>query len=216
MIAAFFDLDGTIVKGTSAIRFTRFLFRRKLLHINLRVVIPALKTAYDYLSGNISEYMDDSDDLFAMALKGLKKTVVEEQARQYAGLEMHYVFKKTLKIINEHKKKGHKLFLLSASNDEIVKEIGKLLGFDESFGTRFETKKGKITGKILSPSLIGKDRVFIVKKLAKKYKIDLKKSYSYGNCINDVFVLESVGNPVAVNPNQFLKPIAKKRKWKII
>lgn len=214
--AAFFDLDGTIVKGVSGVRFTRFLIRRGILKMKISAIIPSLKIVYDVLSGKVEKYMDEVDDLIGLSFKGLREELIKEQAEQYAGLEKHYVYKKVEKIIKKHKKKKHKLFLLSASPHELVEEVGKELGFDESYGTRIKSSKGVYTGVIKKPAMIGKERVKIVKKLAEKYNINLEKSYAYGNCVNDVHVMESVGNPVAVNPNKYLEPIAEKRGWKKI
>ena len=214
--AAFFDLDGTIVEGTSGLRFARFLFRRRILPLKTSLIIPSLKIFYDLVKGEVNKYMDEVDDMLGTSMKGVKKSLVQEQAKQYAGLEKHYMRANIVKVINNHKKNGVKLFMLSASPDELVKEVGKMLGFDESIGTRIETRGGIYTGRVLKPSLIGKDRVEIVKKLAKKYNINLNQSFAYGNCVNDVPVLETVGNPVAVNPNKYLKPIAVKNNWTIM
>jgi HAD superfamily hydrolase (TIGR01490 family) len=168
------------------------------------------------MSGNVNGFMKEVDDLIGLSLKGIPQEVIKEQAKQYAGLESHYVYKKILKRINFHKSKKHKLFLLSASLHELVEKIGEILDFEESVGTKLQVRRGVYTGVVKKPSMIGKDRLKIVKRLAKKHNINLKKSYAYGNCVNDLHVLEAVGNPVAVNPNAFLKPIAKKKGWKII
>ncbi|MBN1923837.1 MAG: HAD family hydrolase [Nanoarchaeota archaeon] len=215
-VAAFFDLDGTIVRGVSSVRFSRFLIRRKILPIKLSVLKPTLKTVFNYFKGNIKEYMDGADDIMAASMKGLSKKVIELQAKQYVRLELDKVYKKTLKAINEHKSKNHLLFLLSASFDELVKEFGKLLGFDESIGTRLETRKGVYTGVIKSPSMIGEDRAVIVKKLAKKYNVDLSKSFAYGDSFNDKEVLKIVGNPFVVNPDDFMRKTARKKNWKVL
>lgn len=214
--AAFWDLDGTIVKGISGLRFTRFLIRRRVLPFKKSIILPAFRTAYDILRGKREEGIDEVDDLLAKWMKGLDKKKIEEQAMQYARLELNKVYKKSEKLIKWHKKKEHKLILLSVSPDELIEEIGKLLGFHECFGTNLEVKKGVYTGKINKPSLISKNRVKIIKLMEEKYDLDLSKSYAYGNDINDAPVLEAVGNPVAVNPNSYLKPIAVKNNWRII
>ncbi len=215
-IGAFFDLDGTIVKGVSAIRFSRFLVRRKILQPRLSVIPSIMKLFYDYLNKKNPDYIDEADDVLALSMKGLNKSIIEEQANQYAGLELNNVITKSMKLINEHKRKKHMLFLLSVSPDELVKKIGDLLGFDESIGTRLSVKRGVYTGKITTPSLIGTHRVKIVKRLARKYNISLGDSFAYGDSLNDVPVLESVGNPHPLNADKMLKSVAKRENWKVL
>lgn len=216
VVGAIFDLDGTIVKHVSGLRFAKYLIRKKVLSVRLSIFIPSLKSFYNFFAKKVSKYIHDVDLVWGASMKGVKKDVVVKHSNKYAVLELKRVYKKMIKKINFHKEQGHKLILMSASPDELVKAVGELLGFDEAIGTRLIVKNGVYTGRVKKPYLSGKDRVTLMKKLAKKHKINLKKSYAYGNCINDLGVLESVANPVAVNPDRYLKLIAKKKGWQII
>ena len=64
--------------------------------------------------------------------------------------------------------------------------------------------------------MIGKERAAVAKRIAKKLKINLAESFAYGNCINDLEVLELTGNPFAVNPNKHLLAVARKKGFRII
>ena len=121
-----------------------------------------------------------------------------------------------MKRIEWHKKKRHKLILLSVSPDEYTNSVANLLGFDYARGSKLKTLKGRYTGELITPSMIGSERAIVAKKIAKKLKISLKESYSYGNCVNDLNVMELTGNPYAVNPNKHLSPIARIKGFKIL
>lgn len=215
-IAAFFDLDGTIVRGTSGIRFYRYLAVRRLLPLHMSSLKLLIKTMYNIFKSEVAQYLDDMDDLMAKINLGVKQSEFKKHAKSYAIRELEFIYKKTLKEINFHRKKGHKLILLTASPDELAQEIKEILRFDYAKGTTFLVTKGRYNGKIVHPAMIGKERAEVVKNIAKKLNIDLKKSYAYGNCINDFNVLELVKYPVAVSPNKFLKPVAIQKDWRIL
>ncbi len=215
-IAAFFDMDDTLIEGNSGFRFIKFLYKKKALKANKSVIIPGLKLAYSYIKGDYIKTVDQADNLIAIAFKGASKKKVQSLAEEFAKQDIKNAKPKTMKRIEWHKIHGHKLILLSVSPDEYVTSVAKLLGFDYARGSKLKTIKGVYTGDLIYPSMIGRDRAIIAKKIAKKFKINLQKSYSYGNCINDLNVMELTGNPYAVNPNKFLSPIARTKGFKIL
>ncbi|MDD2678351.1 MAG: HAD-IB family hydrolase [Candidatus Nanoarchaeia archaeon] len=215
-IGAFFDLDGTIIKGNSGLRFMRFLYNQKALKAKKSAIIPGIKLAYSYLKGDFMGAVDRADNLMALSFKGAEKKQIKKFAKIFAKNDSKNFLKKIMQIAEWHKKKGHKLVLLSVSPEDLVKEFGKILKFHASAGSKFREKNGIYTGELITPSMVGKERALVAKKIAKTLKIDFKKSYSYGNCINDLQVLELAKNPFAVNPNKHLSKIARKKGFRII
>jgi HAD superfamily hydrolase (TIGR01490 family) len=215
-IGAFFDFDDTIIKGNSGLRYVKFLYESKILKVKKSTIIPSLKLAYSYLKGDYMDAVDKADNLMALAFKGANKSETIRAAEFFVLKDIKNLKDSILERIKWHKDKGHKLVLLSASPDDVIKKFGKFLGFDYAIGSRFGAKNNIYTGELITPSMIGTERALVVKKIAKKLKIDLNKSFAYGNCINDLNVLELVGNPFAVNPNKYLSPIARKKGFKII
>ncbi len=214
--AAVFDLDGTIVKGTSGIRFARFLIRRNIIKIRMNNLIPSLIAVYDFIRKNLINSYIEIDKVWGNSIKGLREEVLNEQARQYARLEHRYMRESMLEKIKYHKENNHVLILFSATPHELVHFIGEELGFDIIRGMRVKTEKGVYTGEVKKPYMIGEGRLQVLKKIAKKNNIDIAESYAYGNCVSDEPVLEASGHPVAVHPNYFLKKTAERKGWKII
>jgi len=214
--AAFFDLDDTIIKGNSGLRYMKDLYQKRILKPHASTIIPSIKLALSYFKGDYKKAVDQADNLMALAFKGSSKKKAAEYADFFAKKDSKNFKEKIIKRIEWHKKEGHKLILLSASPNEVVEKFGKILGFDYATGSRFKDKGGIYTGELVTPSMIGKERAIVAKKIAKELKIDLKKSYAYGNCVNDLEVLEITGNPLAVNPNRHLAPLARKKGFRII
>ena len=215
-IAAFFDLDGTIIKGTSGLRFMRYLYSNKILKAKSSTIIPSLRLAYSYLRGDYLGAVDQADNLLAIAMKGLSSKVVRKAAQVFAKIDSKNFNDSVIRKIEWHRQQGHKLILLSVTQDELAKSFGKILKFDYSIGSRLTKKEGIYEGNIVHPSMIGKERAAVAKRIAKKLKINLAKSFAYGNCINDLEVLELTGNPFAVNPNKHLLAVARKKGFRII
>ncbi len=216
VVAAFFDLDGTFVKGASGVRFIKHLMRKKIVTVKPMLFLSTLKMIYPLLKGDLNLYLDESLEMLATLFKGKEKKLIEREAELYCKREKRYVIKQTKELFDWHKNKGHLIILLSASPDELVSRFGNLIGFDHSYGTNFEVIDGKYTGKISPPFMVGKGRVEFLNELSKRFKVDLKRSYAYGNSVNDIGVLRSVGNPVAIRPTSLLREEANKRKWKIV
>jgi len=215
-IGAFFDLDDTVIKGNSGLRYIMFLYRKKVLKASRSTIIPSLKMAYSYLKGDYRKAVDQADNLMALAFKNASKKEAQDYAKTFALKDSKNFIIKSVERVKWHKKQGHKLVLLSASPDEVVQEYGRLLGFDCTRGSLFKSKEGAYTGELITPSMIGKERALVAKKIAKNLGINLKESYAYGNCINDLEVLGLVGNPFAVNPNKHLSPVARKKGFRIL
>ena len=89
----------------------------------------------------------------------------------------------------------------------------RYLGMDRGIGTPVEARNGVFTGRVIGLHPFGQAKAVITQQIAKKYGIDLKKSYGYANSFSDVPFLDTVGHAVAVNPDNRLARHAEKRGW---
>jgi phosphoserine phosphatase len=93
--------------------------------------------------------------------------------------------------------------------------IAKRLGFTGALGTKAEVKDGKYTGKMIGALLHGKAKATAIKELAKERDIDLKNSFAYSDSHHDFPLLETVGNPCAINPDTLLEIRAYRDNWPV-
>lgn len=128
-----------------------------------------------------------------------------------------YIYKKSLEIFNEHRKKGVKTIIASTSPSEIYYNLLDYYKFDHLCATELEKKDGILTGKLVGNPCAGKDKRNMVKKLIEnELKGSLKETVFYARSQLDIPLLKLVGKPVALNPDPNLKSYAKIKGWEII
>ncbi len=117
-----------------------------------------------------------------------------------------------------HKANGHFIILASGTYQPLLDTIGSMIGADQCVGTTLEFKNGRYTGKITKPFLLGMEKAAKIKALISQcgVTIDLALSYAYSDSIRDVPMLNLVGNPVAVCPDEQLELLAKQKGWDLM
>ena len=215
MRAAFFDLDKTVIAKASIAAFGP-PFRRGGL-IKRRVVARAVLGQLIYLQfgadearlGRIRESMLaltkgwDRDRVRAIVRETLLETVEP------------LIYNEALELMEAHHRAGDRVYLVSASPEEIVLPLAELLGADGAIASVGEVgDDNRYTGK-LSFYAYGAAKAEAVRSLAERSGIDLAASSAYSDSATDAPMLEAVGHPVAVNPDRALARLAKERGWDI-
>jgi HAD superfamily hydrolase (TIGR01490 family) len=125
------------------------------------------------------------------------------------------VYDEALDLIREHQAAGRRVFIISASPEEIVAPLAQYLGVDEAIASRAELDgDGRYTGNVEFWSY-GPYKADAMREAAERHGIDLDASYAYSDSATDVPMLEAVGHPVAVNPDRELSRVAHQRDWEI-
>lgn len=123
----------------------------------------------------------------------------------------------TVRIAQDHIKAGREVWLVTATPKEIADVIAHRLGLTGGLGTLVEVgADGVLTGKLVGQTLHGKAKRKAVKALALERNISLKRSYAYSDSVNDLPMLNAVGNPHCVNPDVALRYYAKEASWPIL
>jgi HAD superfamily hydrolase (TIGR01490 family) len=125
------------------------------------------------------------------------------------------VYDEALDLINEHRAAGRRVYLISASPEEIVAPLALYLGVDEAIASRARLDTdGRYTGEVEFYSY-GPYKAEAMRESAEAHDIDLAASYAYSDSATDLPMLEAVGHPVAVNPDRELARIARDRGWEV-
>ncbi|MFC2016540.1 HAD family hydrolase [Chloroflexota bacterium] len=212
IIAAFFDVDGTLLKENTSILFLKHFYKDKkirtefllrAIYYNFLHKINCL--SFEELSHFSLGFMKDQD------IKELKNNI-----KYYFEKDIKYkISKKMISIIRKHRGENHLIVLLTSSPSIIIENFKNYLNADYAITSLIETKDGKLTGKF--KAICYKDKKYeLFKAFSKRKNTNLKESYFYTDSCSDLKVLESVGYPIAVNPKRNLKKIAINKKWKII
>jgi len=121
-------------------------------------------------------------------------------------------------ILRHHQDEGHLVILVSGAFEELLACLGERLGVQHVVGTRLEIKRGRYSGRAVKPPCFGQDKVTLLTEYldSNGLEIDLAQSFAYGDSIFDVPMLELVGHPVAVYPDRQLWDYASQRGWRVI
>jgi HAD superfamily hydrolase (TIGR01490 family) len=215
MEAAFFDLDKTVIARASMVAFGR-PFRRQGL-ISRRLMARALwgQLVYMYLGADEEKLARMRESVLALT-KGWDQSVVRRTVREaLSEVVTPIIYAEALELIEQHRAAGRKIFIVSASPEEIVIPLSQHIGADEAIASRARIDAdGRYTGEMAFYAY-GQQKAEAMRDVAVREGIDLDASYAYSDSATDLPMLEAVGHPVAVNPDRELLRAARQRDWEI-
>lgn len=215
MKAAFFDLDKTVMDRASIAAFGR-PFRRGGL-INRRVVLRAVVSQLIYLQfGASEERMAHVRQAMLALTKGWDRDQVRQIVRETLLETIEpIIYAEAWDLIEQHREAGDRVYLVSASPEEIVMPLTEMLGVDGAICSRGAVdEQGLYTGE-MDFYAYGPAKAEGIIDLAQRTGIDLSASSAYSDSATDVPMLEVVGHPVVVNPDRALAKIARERDWEV-
>jgi HAD superfamily hydrolase (TIGR01490 family) len=125
------------------------------------------------------------------------------------------VYEEPLNLVQQHRARGERVYIVSATLQEIVQHIADDLGFDGAIGSTCEIVDGVYTGRTLRAAH-GVGKANALRELATAEGLDLAESMAYSDSYSDVPFLEAVGHPIAANPDRKLRRIAVARGWPVV
>lgn len=213
--AAFFDLDRTLLRRSSALalagpfRAHGVIGRRQLAKAAAWQLLFAAR-------GAGAETVRKAAEDGLMILKGFP---VDELRTLVAGamepVLKPLVYQEPLHLLERHRDRDEPVYIVSATLQEIVEEVAAELGFDGALGSTCEIEDGVYTGRSLR-ACHGAGKAAAIRELAAAEGLDLSGSTAYSDSHTDLPFLEAVGNPVAVNPDRELRRIAAARGWPVL
>jgi HAD superfamily hydrolase (TIGR01490 family) len=213
--AAFFDLDRTLMAGSSAFAFGRAAFKAGLMS-RREIAAGAV--------GNLAFRLRGSTDAGTAALR-------ENVGRMLAGVAVRdvmrlgpdvltgilpRVYPQMLHVAYEHQDAGRPAYICTAASQEMAELLGRVLAFDGAIGTRSEVVDGTYTGRVDGPFTYREGKAEAIRNLAARDGIELGASYAYSDSESDLPMLRLVGHPVAVNPDSALERIAREQGWEVV
>jgi HAD superfamily hydrolase (TIGR01490 family) len=213
--AAFFDLDRTLLRRSSALALAPS-FRRHGVIGRTQLAKAAFWQLVFVARGVSEERVRAAASDGLMLLRGFTpddmRTLVAEALEPVLK---PLVYREPLDLARRHRDRGEPVFIVSAALQEIVDALAEDLGFDGALGTICEVENGAYTGRPIR-SLHGTAKAEAVRGLAEGEGIDLAASTAYSDGYGDLPFLELVGNPVAVNPDAHLRRTALERGWTVL
>ena len=215
VVAAFFDVDNTIIRGASSYLLAKELYRRKFFG-KRDILRFGYITARYVLRGESKTDIAKVRDQALGIIKGhsaAEVTAIGEEV--YDAVLRLRIFPGTKKLIDHHLAKGHQVWFITASPVEIGELIARRLGATGALGTIGEQKDGIYTGHMIGDMMHGEAKADAIRGLARVANIDLKNSYAYSDSLNDLPMMEIVGNPSPINPDTRLRKFARQLGWPV-
>lgn len=214
-MAAFFDLDKTVIAKSSTLAFGRELYREGLLSPAVMLKGAYAQLVYQLLGAN-EERMERSRVTLLELTKGWEAERVQRLVRETLQEVLDpLIYAEALELFEEHRQAGRDLYLVSSSGVEVVRPLAEYLGVPHVLATLPGVDKdGRYDG-TLDFYCYGPYKAGAMRKEAAERAIDLEASYAYSDSITDLPMLEAVGHPTAVNPDKVLRAIALERGYEI-
>jgi HAD superfamily hydrolase (TIGR01490 family) len=217
MEAAFFDLDKTLLPGSSLFPLAREAYRQRYFTLRDVARMATYQLRYQVVGSEIQGAMEQARAKTLEMIAGRPREEVIEFGRSVAMEELlPRLYPQAVELMLRHKRAGREVYIASSSPEDYLAILAEELGIDGVIGTRARVVDGKYTGELDGPMVHGPEKAERVRQLAKERGIDLDRSYAYSDSINDLPLLELVGNPVAMNPDHRLASIARRGGWQII
>jgi HAD superfamily hydrolase (TIGR01490 family) len=214
-VAAFFDVDNTMMIGASIFHFAKGLAARDFFSWRDLVSFSARQFRLR-LGGEHASDMHTSRDSALAFVAGKKVAEVVALGEEIYDEEMAgRIWSGTLALARLHLDTGHRVWLVTATPVELATIIARRLDLTGALGTVAESEDGIYTGRLVGDVLHGEAKAAAVRSLAAHEGLDLARCSAYSDSINDLPMLSLVGRPVAVNPDSALRAEAKRRGWEV-
>jgi HAD superfamily hydrolase (TIGR01490 family) len=213
--AAFFDLDRTLIAGSSAFVFARAARDAGYIRITDFVpdVVRALK--FQFLGSSDESTMNVRDRILA-GVGGMKQSDLVSLNELVLPELLGLIRPEARALLEQHHAAGRETWIISASPIEIVEPLAVALGMTGGIGTRGEVDNGVYTGRLDGPFCYGEGKAEAISLLAAERNIDLANSWSYSDSMSDVPMMELVGHAVAVNPDSELSQLSRRKGWPVV
>jgi HAD superfamily hydrolase (TIGR01490 family) len=213
--AAFFDLDRTLISGSSVFTFGIAAWRAGM--------VPTARIARDAAGALSFLVAGASDDTTTKVRQRILGAVVGQRQDDLIALNEEIVPKLLAKIRPEarrlldlHRRANRATYIVSASPRELVEPLAQALGMTGGIGTVATVVDGIYTGELSGPFCYAEGKVEAIEELARWEGFDLGECYAYSDSASDLPMLEAVGHPVAVNPDGKLERRAQDHGWPIV
>jgi HAD superfamily hydrolase (TIGR01490 family) len=213
--AAFFDLDRTLMAGSSGIFFARAAFEAGMI-TRRRLVGDLYQNLRFRLRGSTDDWADAVRARVGEMLAGVPVRDLRRMSPRVLAGVLPRLYPQMLERAYHHQDAGRPVYIVTAASQEMADLLAHVLVFDGGVGSRLEVQDGRYTGRAAGPFNYREGKVLSLRELAARERIDLAASYAYSDSESDLPMLRAVGHPVVVNPDPDLTRIAAREGWEVL
>jgi HAD superfamily hydrolase (TIGR01490 family) len=213
--AAFFDLDRTLMSGSSTFFFVKVMYREGMLPLP-RLIADSLRAVTFRLFGASEEQSQALKDRILESVAGTSAETFRRMAPTVVEELLPRIRPEAQALLDMHAEAGRDVYIISASPVEIVSELARTIDITGGLGTFSEIVNGVYTGRLAAPFCYGEGKADLIRKLVVEKGYDLGRCYAYSDSGSDLPMMQLVGHPVAVNPDRSLMSVAHRRGWPVV
>jgi HAD superfamily hydrolase (TIGR01490 family) len=213
--AAFFDLDKTLMAGSSGVFFARAAYETGMISRS-RLAKDIYENVRFRLRGSTDDRADDVRKRVGEMIAGVPVRDLQRLSPRVLAGVLPRLYPQMLERAYAHQDAGVPVYILTAASQEMADLLAHVLAFDGGLGSRSEIVDGRYTGRPAGPFNYREGKVVSMNELAAREGIDLGSSYAYSDSESDLPMLRAVGHPVVVNPDAELRRIATEEGWEVL
>lgn len=213
--AAFFDLDKTLMAGSSGIFFARAAYETGMITRG-RLARDVYENLRFRLRGSTDDRADDVRRRVGEMIAGVRVRDLERLSPRVLSGVLPRLYPQMLERAYAHQDSGLPVYILTAASQEMADLLARVLAFDGGLGSRSEIVDGRYTGRPAGPFNYREGKVISMQELAGREQIALEASYAYSDSESDLPMLRAVRHAVVVNPDAELRRIALEEGWEVV
>jgi len=211
-VAAFFDMDRTLIRCNSGTEWVKFLRRRG--EISRWKMLQAMGWIARYKL-SILDMESVTGRVTATMAGQLEEDIVQKCIAFNAELVLPQIADDARRAVEKHRADGHVLAILSSSTPYVTEPLAHHLGIEHVLCTRLEVADGKFVGLHVKPACYGAGKVHWAQQFADEHQVDLARSFFYTDSYTDLPMLLRVGEARVINPDSRLRRHARRVGWPI-
>jgi HAD superfamily hydrolase (TIGR01490 family) len=213
--AAFFDLDKTLMAGSSGVFFARAAYETGMITRG-RLVRDVYENLRFRLRGSTDDRADDVRKRVGEMIAGVRVRDLERLSPRVLAGVLPRLYPEMLARAYAHQDAGELVYILTAASQEMADLLARVLAFDGGLGSRSEIVDGRYTGRPAGPFNYREGKVLSMLEVAESEGVELNASFAYSDSESDLPMLRAVGHAVVVNPDADLRRIAAEEGWEVL
>ena len=213
--AAFFDLDKTLIEGSSAIHFGRAAYKAGMVS-RRQLARDAWANVKFRLEGSTDESTQALRERILASIAGVRQRDLARLGPEVLTGVLPLLYREVLSEAWRHQDEGRPAYIVTAAAQELADVLARVLVLDGAIGMRSEVEDGVYTGRLAGPYTYRAGKAEAISRLAEEEGIDLGACYAYSDSESDLPMLRLVGHPVAVNPDRELERVAREEGWEVM
>jgi HAD superfamily hydrolase (TIGR01490 family) len=213
--AAFFDLDKTLIEGSSALHFARAAYKHGMVS-RRQLVRDAWANVKFRVKGSTDEGTEVLRRRILDSIAGQRVVDLQRLGPDVLAGVLPLLYRDVLAEAFAHQDAGRPAYIVTAASQELADVLAHVLTFDGGIGMRSEVRDGVYTGRAAGPFTYREGKADAIREIAASEGIDLSESFAYSDSESDLPMMRAVGHPVAVNPDAALEKVARAEGWRIM